>query len=527
MTGKAAPITKPASRTSLVLYVLTAALTAAGGLVVEIVAGRILAPFLGMSLYTWTAVIAVVLAGFSAGHWIGGGLADRAPSDARRAVAWTLLLAAISTLASLILLRIASGPILSLGLPPVATIIALTTTLFFLPSFFIGVPAPILTKLAIDTNPENIGRVLGLMYAAGAIGSILGTLAAGYIFIGWLGSTITLLMVAGTYTVLGMIFFFGKTGNRAQALVVPFIVGVSAATVLTAAGVKVQAFRSNCMSESDYYCIRIVDISAEVGTDARLMVLDHLGHGMNIKSAPQTFLSSYIELTDLLVRQHLGKRDRLSAFFIGGGAYTLPRAWAARMPKSKLVVAEIDPQVTLLARRQMWLKTGGAIVSRHLDARRALQLDERGSYDVVIGDAFHDIAVPPHLVTGEFFALVRARLANAGVFVMTVVDQAPAPRFLLSLVMTLRRSFANVEIWLDDAQSAGRATFIVLAAAQETPASTLHSPVNPQRTWQRWRKARVAEQTAKLAPLILSDDYAPVARLLSAHAPSAHAPSAQ
>ena len=506
----------PAGRTSLVLYVLTAALTAAGGLVVEIVAGRILAPFLGMSLYTWTAVIAVVLAGFSAGHWIGGRLADRALPQARRAVAWTLLLAAISTLASLILLRIASGPILSLGLPPVATIIVLTTALFFLPSFFIGVPAPILTKLAIDTDAKNIGRVLGLMYAAGAIGSILGTLAAGYVFIGWLGSTATLLMVAGTYASLGLIFFFSTGGNRVQGLIVPLVVGVSVTAVLAAAGVKVQAFRSNCMSESDYYCIRIVDISAEVGTDARLMVLDHLGHGMNIKSAPQAFLSSYIELTDLLVAQHLGKRERLAAFFVGGGAYTLPRAWAARMPQSKLVVAEIDPQVTVLARQQMWLKTGGAIISRHMDARRALQMDDKARYDVIIGDAFHDIAVPPHLVTGEFFALVRVRLANAGVFVMTVVDQAPAPRFLLSLVATLRSSFNNVEVWLDDAQAKGRATFIVLAAARATPASIVHSPVNPERTWQRWSNAHLAAQTDRLQPLMLSDDYAPVARLLGA-----------
>ncbi len=516
MTAETASITKTDGRNGLVLFVLTAALTAAGGLVVEIVAGRILAPFLGMSLYTWTAVIAVVLAGFSAGHWIGGRLADRPPMEGRRAVAWTLLLAALSTLASLIFLRIASGPILSLGLPPVATIIALTAALFFLPSFFIGVPAPILTKLAIDTDAENIGRVLGLMYAAGAIGSILGTLAAGYIFIGWLGSTITLLMVAGIYAVLGVVFFFGDAGNRVQALAVPLIVGISATAVLAAAGVKVQAFRSNCTVESDYYCIRIVDISAEVGTDARLMVLDHLGHGMNIKTAPQTFLSSYIELTDLLVAQHLGKRDRLAAFFIGGGAYTLPRAWAARMPRSQIVVAEIDPQVTLLARRQMWLKTGGAIVSRHMDARQALQMDDKARYDVIIGDAFHDIAVPPHLVTGEFFALVRARLANAGVFVMTVVDQAPAPRFLLSLVATLRNSFGNVEVWLDDAQAKGRATFIVLAAARATPASILHSPVNRERTWQRWGKAHLAEQAGRLKPLVLSDDFAPVARLLGA-----------
>ena len=55
-------------------YALALALISAAALVVEIVAARLLAPYLGMSLYTWTAIIAVVLAGLSVGHWLGGWL---------------------------------------------------------------------------------------------------------------------------------------------------------------------------------------------------------------------------------------------------------------------------------------------------------------------------------------------------------------------------------------------------------------------------------------------------------------------
>ena len=61
---------------NLWLLVAIQATVAAASLVVEIVAGRMLAPYVGMSLYTWTSVIAVVLAGFSAGHWVGGRLAE-------------------------------------------------------------------------------------------------------------------------------------------------------------------------------------------------------------------------------------------------------------------------------------------------------------------------------------------------------------------------------------------------------------------------------------------------------------------
>lgn len=53
------------------------------GLIIEIVAGRLLAPSVGVSLYTWTAIIGVVLAGISAGSfwvvWWPTGFLDQQP----------------------------------------------------------------------------------------------------------------------------------------------------------------------------------------------------------------------------------------------------------------------------------------------------------------------------------------------------------------------------------------------------------------------------------------------------------------
>ena len=57
-----------------VLLAITILASSACGLIIEIVAGRLLAPVFGMSLYTWTSIIAVVLAGLSVGHWVGGNL---------------------------------------------------------------------------------------------------------------------------------------------------------------------------------------------------------------------------------------------------------------------------------------------------------------------------------------------------------------------------------------------------------------------------------------------------------------------
>src|ERR1044071_1099963 len=46
-------------------------------LVLELVAGRLLAPYVGVSLYTWTSIIGVVLAGITGGAHAGGWLAGR------------------------------------------------------------------------------------------------------------------------------------------------------------------------------------------------------------------------------------------------------------------------------------------------------------------------------------------------------------------------------------------------------------------------------------------------------------------
>ncbi|MEQ8666414.1 MAG: fused MFS/spermidine synthase [Rhodospirillales bacterium] len=177
------------------MYTLIVFLSSAGALTLEIVAGRLIAPYVGMSLYTWTAVIAVVLTGLSAGHWVGGTLAHRA-RDIDRAklyMAVSLVAASITTLLSLPLLRMIASPLLGAGTGPVSAVLLLSSVLFFGPSMCIGVISPLATKLALDEDPASSGKILGRMFAAGALGSILGTLASGYVFISWIGSTGTVI----------------------------------------------------------------------------------------------------------------------------------------------------------------------------------------------------------------------------------------------------------------------------------------------------------------------------------------------
>src|SRR4030081_3098051 len=76
-------------------------------LILELVAGRILAPFIGVSLYTWTSIIGVVLAGISLGNYLGARIADRWPY--RQPLGVLLVAGGLASLAILPLINVATA----------------------------------------------------------------------------------------------------------------------------------------------------------------------------------------------------------------------------------------------------------------------------------------------------------------------------------------------------------------------------------------------------------------------------------
>lgn len=491
-------------------------LVAAAGLVVEIVAGRMLAPYVGMSLYTWTAVIAVVLAGFSAGHWAGGLVADR---PARSGLGWLAIsgaLGAVATIAALPLLRYLSGPVLSTLTDPVAGIVALTGLLFFLPSFAAGIPSPILARLAIEGR-EQSGRALGALHAVSAIGAIAGTLAAGYLFISWMGTAWTLIAVAAAYACFALVCLWMARREPEQGGGATLRAGL-AATVLSLAAVAAgpALTTSACMVESRYYCIRSLDVSTDFGAPTRLMVLDHLGHGINVLDDPARLVMPYAAIIDTVTRARLGGLPE-RAYFIGGGSLTLPRAWAAGTPRPGIVVAEIDPQVTRVAASDFGVDPTRFTV-RHGDARALL-----GGYSglqLVIGDAFTDIAVPAHLVTREFYSQVGSALAPEGFYAMNLIDHMDRLQALAATVRTLREVFDTVEVWVEaeDFTAGGRTTFVLVAGRTPTPQARFvlppDAPGSSARILGRMPAARIDTLVATLDPPVLTDDYVPIDRLM-------------
>ncbi len=160
----------------LVIYIL--AFT--GGFVImslELLGGRVLAPYFGNSIYVWGSIITVFMLSLSIGYLVGGRLSIKEPSLKRFAILF--LIAAIflyplvyysEAVMEFIFERIEDpryGSLLASGL------------LFALPTILLGMISPYSVRLLVQTTEES-GHMAGRLYFVSTLGSALGTLATSF-----------------------------------------------------------------------------------------------------------------------------------------------------------------------------------------------------------------------------------------------------------------------------------------------------------------------------------------------------------
>src|SRR5580692_10641244 len=103
-------------------------------MVIEISANRLLAPDFGNSLYTWTALIGVILVSFSVGGFLGGWWADKWKSLSL--LGWLLTGASVFTLLIPTLSTWLSSSLVDSGLISGPTLMSLV--LFAIPGVLLG-----------------------------------------------------------------------------------------------------------------------------------------------------------------------------------------------------------------------------------------------------------------------------------------------------------------------------------------------------------------------------------------------------
>jgi spermidine synthase len=531
-------------------------------LILELVAGRILAPFIGVSLYTWTSIIGVVLAGISLGNYLGGRIADRWPQ--RRTLGILLVAGGLASLAILPLITIATAiptgdlidPNNRLGgaLPLdratllILRIVVITTLIFFPPSFILGMVSPVVIKLTLRDLAHS-GGLVGKVYALSTLGSILGTFATGFVLVQLLGTRMIVLGVG--IVLLAMAALFGdliRVGRAAAPIAAGVVLvgllvparNVKAYGCLDGGGFELdcvqrsvkdgwdQATNTGCLRETAYYCIRVADNpTASDHQTVKELILDHLVHSYNSLEDP-TFLEYgyikvYAEIADYLAQRVPNQAIRV--LYVGGGGYTLARHIEATYPNARQEIMEIDPGVTQTVYEQLGVdRSRTNIITYNVDGRlmvNQLIQHNAGQYDLIIGDAFNDLSIPYHLTTMEFDQSLKRLLKPDGFYLALVIDKLRGGKFMPAYTDTVLRVWPAVQV-LSDAepwQSSAPSTYVVAAG---------NEAVAPDRL------ARVRGQGANGAVVthimpgdlmhdwldqahapILTDDYAPVDNLIA------------
>jgi spermidine synthase len=476
-------------------------------MILELVAGRIIAPYVGVSLYTWTSVIGVVLAGISLGNFLGGWLADRYAS--LRLLGSIFLAGGLACFG--ILTVDALGRVTPGDWPIIIEILLLTAALFFLPAVILGTISPVVAKLAVR-DLGRTGRTVGSIYAAGSVGSIVGTFATGFLLISWFGTHVIVWGVALVLLSLGALFLFG---GRWPVLLLAALILTGGTVVATYQG----WLRGPCTRETNYFCIKVQEQDRD-GQPVRVLVLDRLVHSYTSLDDPTKLVYGYEQIYAEATAYRAAQDDHLRALFIGGGGYTFPRYMEAVYPGSDIHVIEIDPGVTEIATELLGLRPDTEIVSYNEDARLFLEREPSSAYDLIMGDAFNDFSVPYHLTTREFNDRVRAWLAEDGFYVVNIVDGARGD-FLRAYVNTLRQTFRYVYLVpaIESWREASRSTFVLIAGDEPLDRTVLPQFDAGDGFSLLATRLLMEEEVDALATegraMVLTDRYAPVDQMLA------------
>jgi len=517
-------------------------------LVIELVAGRIMAPYVGVSLYTWTSIIGVVLAGISIGAYLGGLIADRYPRSST--LGWLLFLSGLGAFSISPLTNLIGGAQFQTSL--MIRILLITTIIFFVPSCLLGMISPVVVKLTLN-NLARTGNVVGKIYAFSTLGSILGTFATGFFLISWMG-TRHILLTMGIILILSALVFGGFFGRKkglalffiilslillilplvalyAYAAIYPGEISISFSPIQSLKTAYGYAFRSPLdeetyfFKESDYYTIKLKrNTTRSGGAPLESLVLDHLVHSYTDLNDPLYLEYEYIRIYEEVVRWQARKRKSIKALFLGGGGYTFPRFIEAKYPKAKIDVVEIDPEITRVVQDYLGVSKDSRIRSFNEDGRWfVMNCKEQGSYDFIIGDAFNDLSIPYHLTTKEFAMQLKRLLKPDGLLLANVIDSFKKGAFMPSYIRTLEEVFGKGNIHLltlsSDYEHIGISTNVVVASPQRLDmddfaravegkeGKEMNSHVMPQERLQQYLKERTS--------VILTDDYVPVDNLIA------------
>ena len=445
-----APPEEPRGDGFAISLYLVAFVTGAIVMSFEMLGSRYLAPSFGAGIYTWASLISTVLAALCAGYFIGGYVADRYPSPT--------VLGATVAIGSvyLLLLPAFSEPVLQFFAWQIDDIrlgsLAAAMAIMLFPVTFLGMYSPFAIRLLMRSK-QNAGAVSGTVYGISTAGSILGTLATTFFLIPLIG-TRAITFTLGILGLFGGALLFATASSRWRR---PARLGVLAALLASQAAMlpPVRAeesfdpqIRASMLARKNGRIAHVETVYNDifVTKDASLLKLSFQWKGWY-------FNQSEVNLADPNDLPMLyGRAMSIAAIFpqdikrvlvLGLGAGSIPVYLHRFLPDATIDTVELDPGVIDVAKKYFGLREtknfhliegdGRVFLNRHTEP-----------YDLIFVDAFTGSYIPFHLMTKEFYQLVRNRLAPHGVAAFNFL---PTVDLFDSNVRTVRLAFDNLDFF--------------------------------------------------------------------------------
>jgi tetratricopeptide (TPR) repeat protein/MFS family permease len=479
---------------------------------------------LGMSPYTWMAVLATTLSGLILGGFLGGRLADR--FHARRTLS---VLYALASAACVLVVVLNNAMVDWVGLWSLSWpwhILLHVILLLLAPALLLGATLPVAGKMA-SQGGATAGTAMGSVLGSSAGGGLVAMLLAGFFVIPAHGNSvavwsISIAALAGAFLlwvscwvlyvwgmVFGVLLFLAASPD-------PWAIQSSTSMYLrsiAAAGVLYEA-------QTLHGSVAVEQTSQR--PDTRVMWLNGCEQGVVLPGDP-TCIQDFPATVIAAVMHERSRPDASpSVLFIGSGGYVLPRYAAALWPRGHVQVIEPDPEAAAAA--AMTLKVDATVIeSSSVGARaylrrlQALPKQEKpaGPFDLICTQFSNPLDVSTGLVTRQFHEGLAAILSDDGVYALSLVDSPEQGRFLGAMVCTLEETFPFVQVVARASRSpAAVEKYVVIAGRRAV------NPAQAMASYPACEGARVLSQAEldrlknRCAGLVLTDERAPVESLL-------------
>jgi len=411
-------------------------------MVYEIIGSRLVSPYIGNSTYIWTSLIGVILGSLSLGYWLGGRLADRKP-DIRQLSSVIFIAAALISVTTLIKDVFLAAISTSAVMLEIKALIA-ALVLFAPASIFLGMVTPYAVKLKMLSLAES-GRTVGNLYALSTIGSIVGTFAAGFFLVPFVGSVRTLYLIAAVLFAVAVILFPLRLSATNIAAVMVFISGITISEVT-----RHYLYEQNELIDIDteYSRVQVFRMTDPMTSKPiRAFATDPYFAQSAVFYDSDELVFPYARFYDLV--RHFNP-DFQRTLMLGGGGFTYPRKFVDTYPQATIDVVEIDPQIEEIARKYFRLKDDPRLKVFHEDGRVFLNRTPTGQYDAIFIDAFASLfSVPYQLTTREAVEQMQNALNDRGVVIANIGSSitGEASHFLQAELATYRSIFSQVLIF--------------------------------------------------------------------------------